>query len=74
MAGHELLQLVAIGVIAGAFGQGLRAIVGIKMASDEAAAAGSTLRAEGLDVSRLILSLFIGAIAGGASSSGPMPW
>lgn len=65
MAGHELLQLVAIGVIAGAFGQGLRTIVGIKKASDEAAAAGSTLRAEGLDVSRLILSLFIGAIAGG---------
>lgn len=65
MAGHELLQLVAIGIIAGAFGQGLRAIVGIKKASDEAAAEGSTLRSEGLDVSRLIFSLFIGAIAGG---------
>lgn len=65
MAGHELLQLIAIGVIAGAFGQGLRAIVGIKKASDEAAAEGATLRSEGLDVSRLIFSLFIGAIAGG---------
>lgn len=65
MAGHELLQLIAIGVIAGAFGQGLRTIVGIKKASDEAAAEGSTLRSEGLDVSRLIFSLFIGAMAGG---------
>lgn len=65
MAGNALLQLIAIGVIAGAFGQGLRAIVGIKKASDEAAAGGSTLRSEGLDVSRLIFSLFIGAIAGG---------
>lgn len=65
MAGNELLQLVAIGIIAGAFGQGLRAIVGIKKASDEAAAGGVTLRTEGLDVSRLFFSLYIGAIAGG---------
>lgn len=65
MAGNALLQLIAIGVIAGAFGQGLRAIVGIKKASDEAAAGGSTLRSEGLDTSRLIFSIFIGAIAGG---------
>lgn len=65
MAGYELLQLIVIGVIAGAFGQGLRAIVGLKKASDEAAAGGATLRSEGLDVSRLFFSLFIGAIAGG---------
>lgn len=65
MAGYELLQLIVIGVIAGAFGQGLRTIVGLKKASDEAAAEGTTLRSEGLDVSRLIFSLFIGAIAGG---------
>jgi hypothetical protein len=65
MNGNELLQLIAIGAIAGAFGQGLRAIVGIKKASDEAAAQGTSLRAEGLDVGRLVFSLFIGAIAGG---------
>ncbi|MCS4249486.1 hypothetical protein [Pseudomonas sp. BIGb0164] len=65
MDGYELLQLIVIGVIAGAFGQGLRTIVGLKKASDEAAAEGTTLRSEGLDVSRLIFSLFIGAIAGG---------
>ncbi len=65
MNGNELLQLIAIGAIAGAFGQGLRAIVGIKKASDEAAAQGNTLRTEGLDVVRLVFSLFIGAIAGG---------
>lgn len=65
MTGSELLQLVAIGVVAGAFGQGLRAIVGIKKAGDEAVAAGSSLSSEGLDVSRLIFSLFIGAISGG---------
>jgi len=65
MAGSDLLQLIAIGVVAGAFGQGLRAIVGIKKASDEAASEGTTLRSEGLDVSRLVFSLFIGAIAGG---------
>lgn len=65
MNGNDLLQLVAIGAIAGAFGQGLRAIVGIKKASEEAAAQGSTLRSDGLDVGRLVFSLFIGAIAGG---------
>ncbi len=65
MTAPELLQLLAIGVIAGAFGQGVRAIVGIKKASDEVAAEGSTLRSEGLDVSRLVFSLFIGGIAGG---------
>lgn len=65
MNANELLQLVAIGAIAGAFGQGLRAIVGIKKASDEAAAQGNTLRSEGLDVARLVFSLFIGAVAGG---------
>jgi|GEM_PF-517007 len=65
MNASELLQMLAIGVIGGAFGQGMRAIVGIKKASDEAAAGGSTLREEGLDVSRLVLSVFIGGIAGG---------
>ncbi len=65
MNGNELLQLIAIGAIAGAFGQGLRAIVGIKKASEDAAAQGSSLRDEGLDVGRLVFSLFIGAIAGG---------
>jgi len=65
MTGLDLLQFITIGAIGGAFGQGLRAIVGIKKASDEAAAQGATLRSEGLDVSRLMFSLFIGAIAGG---------
>ena len=65
MTGNQLLELLTVGIVAGTFGQGLRVIVGLKKASDEAAAGGSTLRNEGLDVSRLILSLFIGAIAGG---------
>lgn len=65
MTGYELLQLIAIGMVAGAFGQGLRTIVGIKKASDGAAAQGTTLRSEGLDISRLVFSVFIGAIAGG---------
>lgn len=65
MTGQELLQLIAIGTIAGAFGQGLRVTVGLKKAGDEAALEGTTLSAKGLDVSRLIISLFIGAIAGG---------
>ncbi|WP_312429312.1 hypothetical protein [Achromobacter sp.] len=65
MTASVLLQFVAIGVIAGALGQGIRAIVGIKKASDEVAAEGSTLRSEGLDVSRLVLSVFIGGTAGG---------
>lgn len=65
MTAPEMLQLVAIGVIAGALGQGIRTIVGIKKASDEVAAEGSTLRSEGLDVSRLVLSVFIGGTAGG---------
>ncbi len=65
MKGNDLLLLLAIGAIAGAFGQGLRAIVGIKKASDEAAARGKSLSEGGLDVGRLIFSLFVGAIAGG---------
>lgn len=65
MVAQDLLQLIAIGAIGGMFGQGLRVIVGIKKASDEASVDGKTLRAEGLDVSRMVLSLFIGAIAGG---------
>lgn len=65
MTGQELLQLIAIGAIAGAFGQGLRVTVGIKKAGDEAAVEGTTLSAKGLDVSRLTISIFIGTIAGG---------
>ena len=58
MNASELLQMLAVGTFLGSFGQGLRTIVGIKKASDEAAAGGSTLREEGLDVSGLVLSLF----------------
>lgn len=65
MTGQELLQLIAIGAIAGAFGQGLRVTVGIKKAAADASVEGTTLSAKGLDVSRLIISLFIGVIAGG---------
>lgn len=65
MVAQNLLQLIAIGAIAGAFGQGLRVIVGVKKASDEASSEGKSLREEGLDTSRMMLSLFIGATAGG---------
>lgn len=63
MAGSEFLQLIFIGVIAGIVGQGLRIIVGLKKASDLAVASGSQLSKD-FDVSRLFLSLFIGATAG----------
>lgn len=65
MIAQHVLQLIAIGTIAGAFGQGLRVIVGVKKASDEASSQGKSLREEGFDASRMIFSLFIGAIAGG---------
>ena len=65
MVAQDLLQMIAIGAIGGVFGQGLRVVVGVKKASDEASVEGKSLREEGLDVSRMVFSLFIGAIAGG---------
>lgn len=61
------LNLVALGVLLGAIGQGARAIVGIKKQFDEAAPAGKKWE-EWFDLKRLILSLIIGGIAGGLAA------
>lgn len=65
MIAQHVLQLIALGAIAGAFGQGLRVIVGVKKANDEASSQGKSLREKGFDTSRMFFSLFIGSIAGG---------
>lgn len=60
----DILSQILLGSVAGMFGQGIRVIIGLKKLADEAGSSGQSLR-ETLDVSRLIISLLIGAIAGG---------
>ncbi len=59
----QWIQLIVLGGIVGAAGQGARAIVGLKKAGDEAAASGKEWHEE-IIVSRLVISLAIGFIAG----------
>jgi hypothetical protein len=60
----DLLGILLLGAIGGMFGQGLRVVVGLKKASDRAANHDLSFKTDVLDLSRLGLSLFIGAIAG----------
>jgi hypothetical protein len=59
----QWIQLIVLGGIVGAAGQGTRVIVGLKKAGEEAAAAGKELHDE-IVPSRLVVSLAIGFIAG----------
>jgi hypothetical protein len=59
----DWLQLLTLGAVAGATGQGGRVIVGIKKISDAASSTQSSV-ADLIQPSRLIISLLIGAIAG----------
>jgi uncharacterized membrane protein YeaQ/YmgE (transglycosylase-associated protein family) len=63
MSPNDWLQLLTLGALAGAAGQGARVIVGIKKLSDAASGAGSSV-ANLIEPSRLIISLIIGAVAG----------
>lgn len=60
----EILLQILLGSVAGAFGQGLRLVIGLKKSSERAASEGMTL-ADNLDVNRIFIGLLIGAIAGG---------
>lgn len=57
------LQLLLLGGLLGAVGQGARVVVGLKKLADEAAAAGKEFY-ERMVTSRLVISLAIGFIAG----------
>jgi F0F1-type ATP synthase membrane subunit c/vacuolar-type H+-ATPase subunit K len=60
----EILVLIALGGLLGAFGQGLRVVVGLKKVYDQAHA-DKTDFASLFDTSKLVVSLFIGFLAGG---------
>ena len=63
MGTTEWILALLLGGILGMIGQGIRMVMGLKKANDEASAKGERLRSE-LDGSRLMLSLLIGFIAG----------
>lgn len=67
MTAQDVLTSVFLGVTFGAIGQGARMIVGIKKTFDEANAKDVSV-AEVFDVKQLVVSLIIGAIAGGLAS------
>jgi len=67
MTAQDVLTAVFLGVTFGAIGQGARMIVGIKKTFDEANAQNKSL-SEVFDVKQLLVSLIIGAIAGGLAS------
>ena len=63
LTANEWIQLLILGGILGTVGQGARVIVGLKKLSDEAAAAGEE-RQSLMVVSRLVISIALGFIAG----------
>lgn len=67
MTAPEILTSLLLGITFGAIGQGARMVVGIKKTFDEANAHNTSL-ADVFDVKQLVVSLIIGAIAGGLAS------
>jgi len=65
----QWMQLLGLGGLAGALGQGARTIVGLKKTNDAAGAANVSTR-EMIDGSRMIVSLAIGFIAGALAAIG----
>jgi len=63
----EWFQLLGIGMLAGALGQAIRVIVGLKKTSDSAAP--GTALADNIDAARLLVSLLIGAVAGALAAT-----
>lgn len=59
----EWMQMIGLGLVMGAVGQGVRTIVGLKKLSDAASGANATV-SQLIEASRLWVSLAIGAIAG----------
>ncbi len=63
----EWTQLIALGGLAGAVGQGARAIIGLKKAHDAASSANARL-GQMIEASKLFVSLGIGFVAGALSA------
>jgi hypothetical protein len=61
------LIVIALGAAMGLLGQGIRVVVGLKKANDEAAAQKKTL-SDVFQPSTLLISLLIGAIAGAVAA------
>jgi hypothetical protein len=60
---YEVLTYIVLGILLGAVGQSVRAIVGIKKASDEASSSKEEFK-DWFDFKTLFLSLLIGGTAG----------
>lgn len=63
------MQLIGLGCLLGALGQGIRAIVGLKKMSDGTSGSGKSV-GDVIDGGRLLTSLLIGAIAGALAAIG----
>ncbi|WP_296598040.1 hypothetical protein [Phenylobacterium sp.] len=66
---YEWLQLLGLGGLAGALGQGVRTVVGLKKAQDAASAEGVSV-GDVIAVHRIVVSLLIGFIAGALAAIG----
>ena len=69
MGTTDWVLALLLGGILGMIGQGIRMVMGLKKANDEASARGERLKSE-LDGSRLMVSLLIGFIAGAVAIIG----
>lgn len=63
------MQLIALGCLLGALGQGIRAIVGLKKINDAVSNTAQSV-SDVIEPSRLVTSLLIGAIAGALAAIG----
>lgn len=68
MGALSWIQLLALGGLAGAMGQAIRVIVGIKKLNDQASAANTSLAAM-IVPTQLVVSLLIGFIAGALAAA-----
>jgi hypothetical protein len=59
----DWIQLLLLGGMLGALGQGVRTVIGLKKVNDQAALEGRKMK-DMVEASTLIISLFIGFIAG----------
>ncbi len=65
---YTALTYVVLGIVSGAIGQGVRAVIGIKKAIEESGKNWEEWLKDGFNSKLLLLSLFIGGIAGGLAS------
>ncbi len=63
----DILSQIALGTILGIIGQAIRVLIGLKKQTDEATATGEKL-SERIDLTRLLVSLGMGGVAGSLCS------